>query len=71
MQFLYNLVSLLDMKNNIKSFTSIDSKSIVDFINERLKLVMPEVNKQVKVYEEKLKAGKLTTPPKYSPLFCE
>jgi len=32
---------------------------------------MPEVHRQVRVYEEKRNSGKLTAPPKNSPLFSE
>jgi hypothetical protein len=32
---------------------------------------MPEVNRQVKIYEEKLNTGKLSSPPKCFPLYSE
>jgi len=59
------------MKSKVKSYVSFESKSFIEFINERLKTVMPEVHRQVKVYEEKRKLGKLTAPPNHSPLFSE
>ena len=59
------------MKRNGNSKTLRHTKSYIDFINERLKSVMPEVHRQVRVYEEKRKLGKLTVPPKNSPLFSE
>lgn len=58
------------MENNINPLT-LDNKSYIEFINEKLKSVMPEVHRQVKVYEEKINSGKLTTPPKNNPLFSE
>jgi len=59
------------MKSNRSSHTLPDNKSYIDFIHERLKSVMPEVHRQVRVYEEKRNSGKLTAPPKNSPLFSE
>ena len=59
------------MKSNRNSHTLRNNKSYIDFINERLKSVMPEVHRQVRVYEEKRNSGKLTSPPKNSPLFSE
>ncbi len=59
------------MKSNRNSRVLPNNKSYIDFINERLKSVMPEVHRQVRVYEEKRNSGKLTAPPKNSPLFSE
>ncbi|MCE3229365.1 MAG: hypothetical protein K0S32_3916 [Bacteroidetes bacterium] len=43
----------------------------IKLLDEKLRSVMPEVHRQVKVYEEKLRSGKLTAPPKNNPLFSE
>jgi hypothetical protein len=59
------------MKSNRSSHIVPDNKSYIDFIHERLKSVMPEVHRQVRVFEEKRNSGKLTAPPKNSPLFSE
>ena len=40
-------------------------------MKEKLESVMPEVHRQVKVYEEKVKMGTLTSAPKNNPLFSE
>ncbi len=48
------------------------SKEIyIKLLKEKLNSVMPEVHKQVKVYEEKLKSGQLSVLPANNPLFCE
>lgn len=59
------------MKNNKNSHTSRNNKSYLDLIREKMKSVMPEVHRQVRVYEEKRNTGKLTAPPNHSPLFSE
>lgn len=50
-------------------FYHADTKIYIEFIKTRLESVMPEVHRQVKVYEDKLKTGKLTDFPKSNPLF--
>jgi len=59
------------MENSKKLNTLDNNTTYIEFINKKLKAVMPEVYRQVKVYEEKIKAGKLTTPPNNNPLFSE
>ncbi|MBL7890498.1 MAG: hypothetical protein JNL24_13165 [Bacteroidia bacterium] len=60
------------MKSTDKIKSSINSKELyIEFILDKLQAVMPEVHRQVKVYEEKEKAGKLTPTPKNNPLFSE
>jgi len=56
---------------NKKQHVSNDTVLYIEFIKARLESAMPEVHRQVKVYEEKLKSGKLTAPPKHFPLFSE
>jgi hypothetical protein len=50
-------------------FYPADIKIYIEFIKTRLESAMPEVHRQVKVYEDKLKTGKLTDFPKRNPLF--
>lgn len=46
-----------------------DIELYVKLLEARLELAMPEVHRQVKVYEDNLKNGTLKTPPNYNPLF--
>jgi hypothetical protein len=41
----------------------------IELLQEKLKSVMPEVNKQVKLYERRLRERNLTPTPENNPLF--
>jgi len=60
----------MNSTNKVK-YSSTSKELYIEFIQEKLESVMPEVHKQVKLYEEKEKAGKLTPTPKNNPLFSE
>ncbi len=55
-------------ENNTVSDTKIQ---YLKLIREKFETAMPEVHRQVKVYEEKLASGNLTPEPKNSPFFSE
>ena len=56
--------------DNIKNKEFINSKELyIELFLEKFKSVMDEVNRQVQVYEEREKSGKLTPPPTSNPLF--
>ena len=42
----------------------------IELIQQKLESVMPEVHKQVELYEKRLKEGNLTPPPSKNPLFA-
>ena len=42
---------------------------VLENLDERLELAMPEIRRQIKVYEEKLAAGTLSKSPKIGPQF--
>ncbi len=42
----------------------------IELIQQKLESVMPEVHKQVELYERRLKERNLTTPPTNNPLFA-
>ncbi len=49
-------------------------KNIEEFLKdlkERIKLQMPKIREEIKVYEKKLKEGKLTSNPTPAPQFNE
>ena len=54
----------------MKSTDKVNSKELyIESILDKVQAVMTEVHRQVKVYEENEKAGKLTPTPKNNPLF--
>ena len=54
----------------MKSTDKVNSKELyIESILDKFQSVMPEVHRQVKVYQENEKAGKLTPTPKNNPLF--
>lgn len=46
-----------------------DKELYIKLLQAKLELAMPEVHKQVKVYEDNLKNGTLKTLPNNNPLF--
>lgn len=56
------------MKDDKDLKTSVELR--IELIQEKLESVMPEVHKQVELYERRLKERNLTTPPTNSPLFA-
>jgi len=54
-----------------KNTSVLDKIQYIELIKTKLEAVMPEVHRQVRVYEEKLMSGKLNPTPKNFPLFSE
>jgi len=54
-----------------KNTSVLDKIQYIELIKTKLEAVMPEVHRQVRVYEEKLMSGKLNATPKNFPLFSE
>jgi len=54
-----------------KNTSVLDKIQYIELIKTKLEAVMPEVHRQVRVYEEKLMSGKFNPTPKNFPLFSE
>jgi len=57
------------MKRNTHSAKVSEAILYIESLKKKLEGAMPEVHRQVKVYEERLRSGTLKVLPKYSPLF--
>lgn len=59
------------MKKNKKKYLSLIEINYIESLQAKMQSVMPEVCRQIKVYEEKLNQHQLSLPPKNPPLFSE
>lgn len=56
--------------DNKDKYNSISSEELfIKNLEKKLESIMPEVHRQVRVYEEREKSGTLTPPPNNNPLF--